>query len=378
MLLAYIVYWGIIVSILPFISYPLYSSQRIKLRYNNGAVIANKLSRYLLPTIIFTFALGLRYDVGVDYLSYESIYKGQSDNLVDNLNLEPIYALISFILSQLHAPYYAITCIVSFISFIFFFKSFKNYSYLRNWGFLFLFITGTLFIYLNLQRQAVAFFIFLYAIQYIQKQSFFKYAFWILIAMGFHFSAAILFPLYFIGKIKKYILDKLSVQLSLYFFIFILRSKLEILLIQIIFLFAPSRYAGYGNRLLNWRIGTGSGLALLLSHTLDLLNIILFYIINAQNPNEKNKLLTIQRIWFIGVYLELIFETNMVLSRIAIYMTSLKIILLAYICHHISNTWKSQNGIVVILTFFLIVFYVIYFIFSIKNGVHACSPYQFV
>lgn len=378
MFLAYIIYWGIIASILPFISYPLYSTQRIKQCHNNTAIIANKLSKYLLPAIIFTFVLGLRYDVGVDYLSYESIYKGQNDKLIENLNIEPIYALISFILNQLNMPYYALTCIVSCISFFFFFKAFNGYSYLRNWSFLFLFITGTLFIYLNLQRQAVAFFIFLYALQYIQKQSFLKYTFWIIVAMGFHFSAAILFPLYFIGKIKNYILDKLSIQLSLYLFIFILRSKLEILLIQIIFLFAPSRYAGYGNRLLNWRIGTGSGLALLLSHSLDLLNIILFSVIKNQNTNEKSKLLIIQRIWFIGAYLELIFETNMVLSRIAIYMTSLKIVLLAYICHHISKTWKNQNGIVVILTFFLIILYVIYFIFSIKNGVHACSPYQFV
>lgn len=377
MVLAYIVYLGMLLVLLPLLTYPLYSRQRIKQNFTNEATVANTLSQYGIPTIAFTLILGLRYNVGVDYLSYENIYNSQTNQFILQ-HTEPLYTLLSFILHQADIPYYGLTCAISCIFFILFIKSFSDYPYLKNWGIFFLFVTGILFVFLNVQRQAIAFCIFFYSIRYIHKQSFLKYFFCILLSMGFHYSAILLLPLYFFGKIKTCFIDKLSVQLFLYVFIVILRTKLEILLIQIALLFAPAKYAGYGERLLSWRVDLGSGIGIILSHGIDLLTIILLNIIHKQQTQKSTYLILIQRIWLIGVYLELIFESNMVLSRISLYMTPLKIVLLSYIFHHITNTWKKQKGIIVIFTFIPFFLYLLYFIMLIKNGSSLCAPYQFV
>lgn len=377
MILAYFVYLGMLFILLPLLTYPLYSRQRIKKDFINEAAIANSLSRYIVPTITFTLILGLRYNVGVDYLSYENIYNSQTNQFILQ-HTEPLYTLLSFILHQADIPYYGLTCIISCIFFILFIKSFSDYPYLTNWGIFFLFVTGTLFVFLNVQRQAIAFCIFFYSIRYIYKRSFLKYFLCIVLAMGFHYSVILLLPLYFFGKIKRCLIDKLSIQLILYVFIFALRTKLEILLIQIALLFAPPKYAGYGDRLLTWRVNLGSGMGIALAHGIDLLTIILLNIIHKQQTNRPTYFVLIQRIWLIGVYLELIFESNMVLSRIPLYMTPLKIILLAYIFYHITNTWKKQKGIIVIFTFIPFFLYLLYFVMLIKNGSSLCSPYQFV
>lgn len=377
MVLAYIVYLGMLLILLPLLTYPLYSRRHIKQNLINEAAVTNILSQYGIPTIAFTLILGLRYNVGVDYLSYENIYNSQTNQILYQ-HTEPLYTLLSFILHQLDIPYYGLTCIISCIFFILFIKSFSNYSYLKNWGVFFLFVTGTLFVFLNVQRQAIAFCIFFYSIRYIHKQSFLKYFLCILLAMGFHYSAILLLPLYLFDKFKTCFIDKLSIQLLLYIFILTLRTKLEILLIQIALLFAPAKYAGYGEKLLNWRVDLGSGMGIILSHGIDLLTIILLNIIHKQQTQKPTYLILIQRIWLIGIYLELIFESNMVLSRIPLYMTPLKIILLSYIFYHISNTWKRQKGIIVIFTFIPFFLYILYFIMLITNGSSLCAPYQFV
>lgn len=377
MILAFIIYGGILFSIITLIYFPVYSEQRIKKSSVNIANATNNFSQYILPLIIFTLALGLRYNVGVDYLSYEEIYNSQTNTFLSNSHVEPLYALISFLLYKLNMPYYVLTCIISYLFFVLFIKSFSNYPILKNWGVFFLFTTGTLFVFLNVQRQAIAFIIFLYGIQFIHKRHFFKYLFCIIIAMGFHYSAIILLPFYICGTSKRLLIDKLPIQLSLYGFILILRNKLETLLIQFILIFAPSKYAGYGERLLNWKVDLGSGMGILLSHSLDFLTIILLNIIQQQNI-KNNYITPFQRIWIIGIYLELVFESNMVLSRIPTYLTPLKFIILAYITHHVISTWKQQKGIIVILTYFLIISYCIYFIMLIKNGSSLCAPYHFI
>ena len=377
MILAYIVYLGMLFILLPLLTYPLYSRQRIKKDFISEAVIANIFLQYGVPTVVFTLILGLRYNVGVDYLSYESIYNSQTDQILFQ-HTEPLYTLLSFILHQSGIPYYGLVCIISCIFFILFIKSFSDYPHLKNWGIFFLFVTGVLFVFLNVQRQAIAFCIFFYSIRYIYKRFFLKYLLCIFLAMGFHYSAILLLPLYFLGKIKRCLIDKLSIQLLLYIFIFALRAKIEILLIQIALLFAPAKYAGYAERLLIWRVDLGSGMGVALSHGIDVLIIILLNIIHKQQTNHPTYFFLIQRIWLIGTYLELILESNMVLSRIPLYMTPLKIILLSYIFYHITNTWKKQKGILIIFTFIPFFLYLLYFVMLIKNGSSLCSPYQFV
>lgn len=373
MILAYIVYCGIIIFLVPLMIYPL--SSGLGCENKNGIFLCNKIVSYVVPVLILTIVLGMRYNVGVDYLRYEEIYDTQS---FQSSHVEPLYAFLSSVLFKLNMPYYVLTCIINCFCFILFFKTFDLFPGLRAWGFIFLLITGTLFVFLNTQRQAITFFLCLYSIRFIQTKSFAKYLLLILVASGFHYTSILLLPLYFIANVKKCILDKILWRLCLFIFCFLFSNHIKDLIFRIVIAFAPSKYAGYGKRILNWEINLGSGNGMLLLHFMDFLTIIILNIVNKQQAIKNNILIAVQRIWLIGTYLDIVFEGNMLLSRIPICMTAFKIIVLAYISNHVFTTYKKQKGNFVIFVLILVILYVVYFVFLIKNGSSLCAPYQFV
>ena len=63
---------------------------------------------YLVPVFIISLIIGLRYDVGVDYLAYKGLYETSFTGTIDESwgNLEFLYAIISYCCYKLGMPYY--------------------------------------------------------------------------------------------------------------------------------------------------------------------------------------------------------------------------------------------------------------------------------
>lgn len=376
--LAYSVYIGTILVLTPLLAYPAFLNRILDCNRERKILFVNKLFGFYLPIVFFSLIFGLRYNVGVDYLSYENIYNLQTDCFWDNIgHVEPLYALLSFILYKLNFPYYILTCIVCCVSITLLLKSVSDYNKLSPWAFYFCFVTGSFFVFFNLQRQSIAFFIFVYALKFVDK-SFIKYLICIIIAFGFHYSSAILIFVYFFSKVKFYILDYLFVQLVVYFVVIFFRSEIEAALVFFSFLIAPEKYAGYGDRILNWRIDLGSGNGMIFLHIIDVLSIVIFSYFRRHLCVKYNSFDLIYRLWLMGIYFDLIFESNMLLVRIPLYLVSLKVILLAFLYSYICKYWRFQKGYVMLLSIILFVCYQIYFLCLIKNGSSLCSPYQFV
>ena len=187
---------------------------------------------YIVVLFLILFS-GLRYGVGVDFYSY---YEHFQDILHNNsISIEPGIVLISKVAYFLNLNIQAVFFILSAITIFFFMKyiEFFTKNYLISW---IIFISyGTYFLgSLNLVKQYVAISIFAFSIKYIYMKKPFKYIFFITIASLFHYSAIILFPMYFLNirfKFKYYIIVVMIFYLIIHYLtFFIMMTKYSIYL----------------------------------------------------------------------------------------------------------------------------------------------------
>ena len=77
MLLAYIVYFSVLLVVPLLMSLSVSPSNKQMKRINNTIFGVDKFIQEIIPIVLLTLILGLRYNVGVDYLSYEDIFRYQ-------------------------------------------------------------------------------------------------------------------------------------------------------------------------------------------------------------------------------------------------------------------------------------------------------------
>ena len=377
MFLAYFVYIGLIFIVTPLMSV----SVRVANSKLHQEIFRNKyvdiLIQEFIPILLLTITLGLRYNVGVDYLSYKNIYEYPDSSFDFSVShIEPLYYFFNYFFYRLGFPYYALVCFVIFVQFYLFFHSFKPYPTIRQNSFVFLFITGTLFLFLNGQRQGLSFFVILFSLKYIYNRNLGKYLFFVIIASGFHYTSLMFIPLYFVYNLKRGIFDNLYIQLSIFILCLLLQTYLFDIIYNIILSISPAKYLRYGDRIIDWKMDLGTGYALLLSY---LMNIITMFLFNWKIERKTNSVfLFVYRVWLIGTYLEMIFVGNMLLTRLTLCLTALKIILLPYIIGNVRKESIRKEFLQFILLLILLLSYLVYFLFLIKNGSSLCSPYQFV
>ena len=183
---------------------------------------------YGMLFIIFWFTAGLRYETGIDWLTYtENFERTNPINIVfssgfgKGMYLEPSYGLICSCVKYFGGSIQSVFFIMAFISTCFLFKSISLYSYNKAFSLLIYFCFVYLLLDMTGMRQAVAFNIFFYSTQFIRDQKMVKYLLFILLALTFHLSSIILFPLYFI--VNKNITNRImyvSVGIGLLLFLF--------------------------------------------------------------------------------------------------------------------------------------------------------------
>lgn len=145
------------------------------------------------------------YEIGMDWNSYLAMY----DN---NIKLEPLYYMIQA-LSFYCGSFQYLIFFIELIYIALFCKSIEKYS--NYFGISVLIWLGVDYLSFGVLRQIVAIAIFFYSIIFIVNRNFMRYFVCCCIAIGFHYSAIILFPLYFIlnhrfGNIKILIITIFS------------------------------------------------------------------------------------------------------------------------------------------------------------------------
>ena len=322
---------------------------------------------------IYSIVLGLRYNVGTDYMAYMDIY-----NMLYFDDVEWGYALINKILYNAGLPFPAIFILVAFFQILLFLKGVEKIDakYLPYTVF-FYFTTLYIFLSLNGLRQCLAFSIFVYSINYIADKKLVKYALTILLASTIHKSALILFALYFIIN-NDWLLKHRFVQIGCYIITFAFSLLFHDFIVNNAqFFFTIVGYANYADGIdslveVSWG-EEGSGLGIYFFAIIDL--FIIWNITKYKSLISKNMVVAFYNLYFIGlIFANIVAGTYF--ERINIYFQHTRIVIYALFFYSLFKYDKSllkKGFLITVIAVFIVFFYM-----GISNKASNGAPFQFV
>ena len=151
---------------------------------------------------------GFRYETGPDWKNYTG-YLNYKISLVNILTLksvkytllEPLFVLLCWFVINVKGGLVLLNILICFISLLFLFYRLQKINCYPLLGVM-IFMAHGYFLLFSQIRQGIAICIFFYAIKYIQEKRLKSYLLFMLIAIGFHFSAALLVPMYFVVRMR--------------------------------------------------------------------------------------------------------------------------------------------------------------------------------
>lgn len=333
-------------SVILFLSFILYKVPLIgsgKEWYGQQEVtFLNKVTSVLIPIIVISTLIGFRYNVGVDYPVYKEIYEDLiTDDLFYSLNssgVESIYTTICVLLHKLNIPYYGMFWVMTMIPLFFYYASFKRMNFIFIPATFFLYAYGTFFWYMNIMRQGISFFILLFAVQFIIQRSLLKYIFWVIIASGFHITALLFLPMYFLTY-TDYPLLKRKWAVPCYLVTWILSDTLVNVMFWAATPFVTGDYIRYYYVMQDWKMTGGTGLGVLTLHIADLFLIYLSYI--CLNKFRKERFDVYYNLFLIGAMIANVAGLNMILSRVPFCFLSMRIIVAGFTIWYTLKCWKT-------------------------------------
>lgn len=150
----------------------------------------------ILSILLYSFIFGVRYGVGMDFFAYLDTYNIAISKGLNYLRFEPGFLLLVDYCTRfkLHfSIFFAIIALIQISFLLFAFKDKKLLPYI-----IFALFCLDILSWQNGLRQIISVSIFIFAIKYIRDGFWLKYILFIAVALLFHKSAIILFPVYFI------------------------------------------------------------------------------------------------------------------------------------------------------------------------------------
>lgn len=364
------------------------------LRYNDVdfTLYSKKITSVgFLYVIIYTLIVGLRYDVGVDYLSYKKIFEQfalvSPATPTDIQYIEPAFVLLYKILTILGLPFYSFFVVVAFTNIFFLWLFTRQYKILTLWIFFFYICSMTLFETFNIMRQMTAFFMFLCSLKYIASRSFYKYLLAICFISLFHVSILLMLPFYFIVNKELLINTRFASIIVICFFLF--KTQISMFIWDVFFPFLSKLLIGVDASYYLLKTGDlffDSG-----SNSLGIMHlIILFFALLIVNSMPKMRIFYREysfnidiffNFFFFGVCIYFISDGSISLVRLNTYFFNFLFIMLAFLMYFLSKTKsKFKIGKVncnLIYCILLLLFSTGIYVNSIVKGTKN-SPYHLV
>jgi hypothetical protein len=282
-------------------------------------------------SIIFIF-LALRFDFGNDYMSYYDIHEDLQNTQIDSFqDLYSRFNLISYfgkdmevgyiLINQLIPNFYVLVALISLLNCYALYTIIEKYVQPNYWWFaVFIYVMNPYFMLVHSSaiRQSIAISIFILSIKYLVARKPWHYFAAIALCSLFHYSALVLFPLYFVitardlGKIELITLGILPI---ITYYLFAVYFQDFMYLIDTYF----NKYDVYFKTNEDVTIGTGLGLIF----------IGLEFVIVLSQVNSENKGIRffsrVSMMYF--VVLSTTFHLQMI-SRIAMYFSVALVVML--------------------------------------------------
>ncbi len=327
--------------------------------YISEKIITLKNIGITLALFLIVTLCGLRYNVGTDYESYVGIFEIiASDGFVI---VEPGYYWFNKVFANFNNGSVYVFLIFSLITYVFLFYSLAREKILLL-GLFFTFTFGFVFLSNNLIRQSLVIAIFLYSIKFIYTKRLSRYFLCIAICSLFHYSAILLFPLFWVRKISiKKFYWFLIISFS-YFFSFLEWFKLWV--IEIITFFP--KYSGY----LVWggeeKTAVNSGITMFIIY---ILNLFIIFNYNESLVNERLKIFF--KLYLLGVSLAFLTLNISFVFRFSYYLTSLIIVVIPLMVKAMKNN-RNKYLFHIIMIFMSLLFWIKSFWFND----HGALPYN--
>lgn len=365
--LAYFIYTFLLVMLYISISH---NDKLLATSYNKGGAEIKNYNIWKWP-LIFVFSIlvliiGLRYDVGVDFIGYKYDYEGVHKGFGQWERYEFGYRLIIYTLSFLGFGSWALFTVMAFITWYYFIQSFKVFPFLLKWGFFFALTTGFLFTSMNGMRQTVALVIFMYGLKYIEEKSIFKYTLYSILALSFHTSILLVYPFYFF--INKFYFTK-KIWLVVYTLTYVIGDKVNLKELVIYGANLIPKYAHYTHNFLeNFEEPLIAGFGSFYFFLVGFLVISLSEIILQKEPRLK----IYYNLYFIGAIIYNFLWKYAILGRIYYLFIWFEIFCLAAIAYYLGKSRYTP------LLYLLIITQILFFVYKIYKGENQCSPFQFI
>lgn len=331
---------------------------------------------------IYSFIVGLRYNVGSDYFGYSEWYKELQETGVFPVDNDLGFILMNKILVGFGFESYALFILISFLQITFIVLFIRKYNFLTGWYFYFFFTNLIFFVSLNAMRQTISFFIFSYCLNLYYDKKIISAILFSIVAIMIHKTVLILFvllPLLRFEWVKNVKYQLIVFSLAT----FVPSNYFQVLLNY----FSPIiNYLGYSYYLENidfikqitMENKRGDNLSYILFFFVDI-TLILFYN-DLKKVFSNYNYIKFYNIYFTGVVLSKTFTGNFIFSRIVDYFIFYRIVVLSFFMFYvfsvsnknINNKFIKPLSILICIAFFL------YFLKAIYNNAAYIVPIKFI
>lgn len=330
------------------------------------AIISFFRIEIILLLLIFSFISGIRYDVGTDHLSYLSDYKTLS---IDRY--EPIFKYFTILLRSNGFHYAFYFFLLALLQVTLLYYSFRKAKYLYPYIAFVLFFGHYYLSWMNGIRQDVAGCIFFFSTLFIYKKQLIPYLLSCIVAMGFHTSAIILVPLYWILNFKQDYFKNKKIQYCLFLFAsYVALKKIDYAeyinpIVEFFLSSSGESYSAYsmGSIAYFGELTTaGNGVVFLSQLIIDL--IIIAYSTRLKQEFKKTSYILHYQLYFTGTFFQTLFINNLLLCRPFRYFRLFKLVMSAYLLYYLFNHKTLGNFLVLIL---LLLLHLIMFVSLVRN-----------
>lgn len=309
--------------------------------------------RFSLAILIFAFFAGVRWDVGIDHLTYLSEYLSlQQNGFTRREDFEPAYIALQQLLVSLHAPFYIYFGIVAALQIILASAFLKNERYLLPFFWFLVMTDGIFFSWMNIMRQTLAGAGMLCLLSAsLEKRRWLYFCTGMFFLSFIHKSAIIIMPLCLLFFLK---LEKLTISRTIQYillFAAIIISTMNVWRDMIAMVDSIFQFIGYDERfntaqLENLEVrNMNFGGRQILSLLLNLIIIAYSPLLRKSYPNKKFGLAYILFIVFYVTHY--LFMSNMTFSRIANQFLPFRAVIMAYLLYYLFHIRRTKNNILI-------------------------------
>lgn len=373
--LAYFVYIGLLVLLLFFSITEVRLQTSIK-QYSKKSLFHNPYTS--IPILIFTIIIGLRYDVGIDYIGYKKNYDSLINPIRDiDLYFEIGYAYMFKIFAWFGASYVWPFLFTAFFQIYCVYYQSRRNIFLLPFIIFFYFVSSNFMYSLNIMRQILAFNILFAGTTSIFDKKIYRWLGWCIVASLFHITALIALPFYFLNRnfIKNKYIAILVLPLIYFLFEYLFLTYFEVFFnkyIPLIISGVDSEVLGRQDR----EVGSAAGSGIF---TFALFVVYCLFILNYKQCfklYDKYGFVLFFNLSVIGIILQPLVVSNILLDRIVYYFYGFRFVTFAFYFHYFFLLKKNIFISIIMIGFMILLF--VQFLFSISSGSNGISPFQFV